>query len=242
MLRVQQTGSFHQRISSLSKSLRGSSKKWQGMAVELKAGSRQVMFAKGDFKVAKDGAYWASHDNGRTDSSWHGSRIEGGFQDGARDLDWAESLVRRSDRKLDGLQDELALSDSDLDQLVRDMASAGDARLPLLEQAATKLNAAESSFGEMGPEFDEFRDGSRQVDRHVRWSRSDIEEVVRDRPGFNVSGAARRIQKQIQKIDGELDDLESGLHSSRQSGAQGEEYLIATISHLERALDTDETV
>lgn len=236
MLRTTHSGNFNTRISGLSKQLSGSSKNWSKAAKNLKASSRQTRFAESDFDRADRAASWASRDNGRTDSSRHGDDMDGSFREGNRNLDWAESLVRKSDRQVDTLQEELSTADGDLEQLIKDMRAAGDARVALLQQAATSLDSSEASFATLSPEFREFKDGAREVDGTSRMAQWDIDEVMRDRPGMSVARAARRVQDHIRDIDHELRGLSDNLTTSQEQGEQGRGYLATTISLLDQAV------
>lgn len=234
-LRSRQPANFSTRISNLSKKLRADSQQWDKISVNLKASARQVLFSDSDFGRAEDAAVQASHDTARTDSSWHGDRMEGGVQSGTRNLDWGDGLIRRSDKRLEKLKQRLSLSEQELNELLEDMAAAGDSRVPEVEAAVGSLEGSQRHFAAMKPEFKEFRTGARKVDRLAAWAGSDIEEVVADQPGYNVSRAARRALSRLREIGQEVDTLATNVASSRGQGSQGDQQLWATISHLDHA-------
>ncbi len=226
---------FNQRLTQLAGRLSTSSDRWDTAEQNMQSSDRYFRNANRDFGRAERAQQWARMDTARTDSSWHGRDIERGFDDGTRNVQWSEGDIRRADRQVDSLTEELSSADSDLDVLIADMKAAADARVAQVEAASASLNSSEVSCGSLGREFNQYTSSANFLRMDARRADHDIWQIVSDRPGRDVSNHAWRVGNTLRDIEREMRDMDRAMGNAERNGASGDQQLNSAIEALQKA-------
>ena len=120
-----------------------------------------------------------------------------------------------------------------LSSLESEYRQNNDPRLTQVQQAIAETNSSESQFGRVESDW-------RRVDSSISFTSSavdrsnfDIQQIMWDRPGQDVSHYGFRVSSNLNSIQSDLRQIDSSLRRAASSGDQGEGHLDNAIRILE---------
>lgn len=220
-------------LSAALASLRNASSKWDQAENNMRQVDRYIGSADGEFRNADFPARRASFDNAATDSSWEGRQLDRHFRNGDRYLDNSQWDMRSAKREADGMGRDIDSGQSFLSSLESEYRQNNDPRLTQVQQAIAETNSSESQFGRVESDW-------RRVDSSISFTSSavdrsnfDIQQIMWDRPGQDVSHYGFRVSSNLNSIQSDLRQIDSSLRRAASSGDQGEGHLDNAIRILE---------
>ena len=220
-------------------SLKTAAQKWDQAENTATRVDRYVDSAESEFRQAEFPARRASFDNGRTDSSWDGRQLDRNFRSGERHLSNSKFDLRSADRSVDSLGGDIDNGQASLQALEKEYRETNDPRLASVQRALAEVNSSESSFSKVGSEWRRADSSLSFTSSAVNRSQFDIQQIIFDRPGQNVSHYGFRVSSNLNSIQSDLRQVDFDLRRAANSGDQGESHLDSAIRILEQ-LNTPE--
>lgn len=214
-------------------SLRNAASKWDQAESNMRQVDRYVSSADSEFRNADFPARRASFDNANTDSSWEGRQLDRHFRTGDRHLDNSQWDLRSAKREADGMGRDIDSGQSFLSSLESEYRRNNDPRLSQVQQAIAETNSSESQFGRVQNDWRRVDSSLSFTSSAVDRSNFDIQQIMWDRPGQDVSHYGFRVSSNLNSIQSDLRQIDSNLRSAASSGDQGEGHLDNAIRILE---------
>lgn len=220
-------------LNSALSSLRNAAQKWDQAENDIRQVDRYIDSADREFQSADFPARRASFDNANTDSSWEGRQLDRHFRSGDRSLDSSQWQMRSAKSNADGTGRDIDSGQSHLVQLEREYRENNDPRLNSVQRAMAELNSSESQYGRVESDWRRIDSSIGFTSNTVRRSDFDIQQIMWDRPGKDVSSYGFRVSSNLNSIQSDLRRLDSDLRRAGTNGDQAEGHLDNAIRILE---------
>ena len=234
--RVSSRDPFAGRIRAAVGSLNSAASTWRSADSQANYVESDVRSADSEFSTAEYAASRASNDDENNDASWDGRDLASSFRSGGRDLNSVEGGMGSARRELHSVGTGINRVGSDLDQLRKDLQQAKDARFQAVTDAMIKLSYSNDQALSVDAGWKSVSQSAGRASREAGNASYDIQQIVSDEPGKDVSSSGRAVENTVRSIQYKIDDMESALSNSTYSSSNGQRDLQQAIQFLQNTL------
>lgn len=231
-----QPRTLNQKLHTALENLKTAAQNWDGAETNAERADRYGDSAERDFRQAEFPARNASFDNARRDSSWDGRDLDRSFRSGGRAVDNSQFELRGAQSKLNKVEKTIDSEQVNLQDVAAELEAAKDERAVSVRKAIEELGMSDQSFDRVDREWRTADSATAFTGFDIRRAESDIQQIIFDRPGRDVSHYGFRVSSSLNSIQGDLRTMDFALSRSGAHGDKGESHLDAAIALLQQTV------